>query len=91
MENLVKNLRDLEINHIYGIAGIKYVQPDITKLTKEDLQKAYDIVEDITTHINWGIPLEKSDRNIAIINLVEDMLSICEEEYFDSIYRHFKI
>lgn len=90
MDNLITNLKNLKANHEFGIAGIKYIQPDIDKLTEVDIQKAYDIVDDITTHINWGIPLEESTQNKIIIKMVEEIAED-EDNYFDAIYKHFNI
>ena len=90
MDTLIKNLQNLKVNHEFGMAGIKYIQPDINQLTEADIQKAHDIVDDITTHINWGIPLEESIQNKTIIKMVEEIAED-EDDYFDAIYKHFNI
>lgn len=89
--NLLENLKKLRIDHIFGMAGLMYIQPDISKLTEEDINNAVVFVDDLTTRINWGIELKQTDENKAVIEKVEDLSDEDAENYFKEVFEHFNV
>lgn len=91
MQNIKELLKKLEINHIFGMAGLLYIQPDIKLLTLEDVVRAEEIVSDLCTKINWGIQIEKTPQTEKIINKAEGITESEQEKYFKEVYKHFNI
>lgn len=84
-------LKNLYINHVFGMAGVKYFQPDISLLKEEDIINASKFVDDITTKINWGDALEENEENKKYITIVNQLKEEDVEKYFDEIYKHFNM
>lgn len=91
MEEIKDLLKKLEINHVFGMAGLIYVQPDIKRLTFEDVIKAEEIVSDLCTRINWNLEIENSPQNEAILTNAQKLTDFEQEKYFDDVYKHFNI
>lgn len=84
-------LRNLYINHVFGMAGIKYFQPNISFLTEEDIVKAYELVDRIVTKINWGDALEETPEIKRYIDLVNQIKEEDVDKFFEDVYKHFNI
>lgn len=91
MQNIKELINKLEINHVFGMAGLIYIQPDIKLLTLEDVIKAEKIVSDLCTRINWDLEIENSPQNEAIIINAEKITDAEQEKYFNEVYKHFNI
>lgn len=91
MQNIKELLKKLKINHVFGMAGLLYIQPDIKLLTFDDVAKAEEIVSDLCTRINWDIQIEKTPQTEKIINMVENITDSEQEKYFKEVYKHFNI
>lgn len=91
MQNIKELINKLEINHVFGMAGLIYIQPDINLLTLEDVIKAEEIVSDLCTKANWGMQIEKTPQNEAITINAEKITEVEQEKYFNEVYKHFNI
>lgn len=91
MQNIKELLNKLEIDHVFGMAGLIYVQPDIKRLTLEDVVKAEEIVSDLCTRINWNLEIENSPQNEAILTNAQKLTDFEQEKYFKEVYEHFNI
>ena len=89
MNELKIALKNLRINHVFGMSGLMYVQPNINILTANDVIKAEKMVSDLCTRINWGIEIEKNNQNVVIISNAEKLSNEEQEKYFNEVYRHF--
>lgn len=91
MQNIKELLKKLKINHVFGMAGLIYIQPDINLLTLEDVVKAEEIVSDLCTRINWNLEIDNSPQNEAIVINAQKLTDFEQEKYFDDVYKHFDI
>lgn len=91
MDKFQDALKNLYINHVFGVAGIKYFQPNISCLKEEDILKAFEFVDKIVTKINWGDALEEKSEITRYIDLVNQIKEEEVDKFFEDIYKHFNI
>ena len=91
MKDLKECLKNIQLSHVFAIACLKYIQPDIKLLNENDIFEAEKLVSDITTKLNWGIGLEETLKNKQIINIAQNISEEEEIKYFKQLYKHFNI
>lgn len=92
-KEIEKALQNLYLDHIYGLCSILFVQPDINKLTPEDILIAYRIAHNLTGELNFGVEYKKGKNktNDRILEMVDEAQKnkLDEETYFEKIFNKF--
>lgn len=74
-----------------GMASILFVNENIATISEKDLEKSFELANNLSTNINWGFDTLPNSEEEKIYKLSEKIDYKSVDSFFDTIKRHFKI